>query len=216
MGRSVNKTFLELEGKPVLWHTISRLTQVPAISEILLLVNAQDMSLIEKRWKHTLLELGVNRILTGGALRQDTVFEGVRNCRAGVDDLVLIHDAVRPFVRVHVVEQVIAAAEKTGAAIAAIPADSTVKECDGNRIQRTVPREKLWLAQTPQVFRKKLLAQALDYARREKITVTDDAQLLELLGQTVEVVPGNRANIKITTPDDLELARAMIAGQRVL
>lgn len=216
MGRPLNKTFLELEGKPVLWHTVSRLTQVPTISEIVLLVNASDLPHLERHWKTALLELGVDRILVGGARRQDTVFEGVRNCRAGVDDLVLIHDAVRPFVRVHVVEQVIERAAETGAAIAAIPADSTVKECDGERILRTIPRERLWLAQTPQVFRKKLLAQALEYAQREGIGVTDDAQLLELLGQRVEVVPGNRANIKITTPDDLELARAMIAGQRVL
>ncbi len=216
MGRSINKTFLEIEGKPVLWHTVSRLAQVEAISEIVLLVNSQDLALIEENWKPSLMELGVDRIMTGGKRRQDTVFEGVRNCRAGVDELVLIHDAVRPFVRVHVVEEVIARAAKTGAAIAAIPADSTVKECDGHRILHTVPREKLWLAQTPQVFLKKLLAQALEYAMRENILVTDDAQLLELLGQKVEVVPGNRANIKITTPDDLELARAMIAGHRVL
>ncbi len=216
MGRSINKTFLEIEGKPVLWHTVSRLAQVEAISEIVLLVNSQDLALIEENWKPSLMELGVDRIMTGGKRRQDTVFEGVRNCRAGVDELVLIHDAVRPFVRVQVVEEVIARAAKTGAAIAAIPADSTVKECDGHRILHTVPREKLWLAQTPQVFLKKLLAQALEYAMRENILVTDDAQLLELLGQKVEVVPGNRANIKITTPDDLELARAMIAGHRVL
>lgn len=210
MGQPVNKTLLELAGRPIIWHTVTRLAAVPAITELLLLVNEVDAPLLEGPLRRSLEEAGVDRVLLGGARRQDTVFNGVKNCRAGVDDLVLVHDGVRPFVRRAVIERVIERAAETGAAIAALPADATVKACEGTRISRTVPREGLWMAQTPQVFRKQLLAGALDYARMEGLDVTDDAQLLELQGHPVEVVTGNRANVKITTPDDLELARVLL------
>jgi 2-C-methyl-D-erythritol 4-phosphate cytidylyltransferase len=214
MGQSVNKTLLLLDGRPIIWHTVARLREVDAIGEVLVLVNQADHDLHTGRWRDELATLGVERVLIGGARRQDTVFEGVRNCRAGVDDIVLVHDGVRPFARRTLIERVIERTAACGAAIAALPVDATIKACDEGQIRRTVPRDGLWLAQTPQGFRKGLLAAALDYARMESLEVTDDAALLEAQGHAVEVVPGNRANFKITTPDDLELARQLVSSQR--
>ncbi len=209
MGSAVNKTLLELDGRPILHHTLARLARVSAISEVVVVVNAADEELLTGRHRAALDALGATRVIVGGPRRQDSVFIGLAATRAGESDLVLIHDGVRPFVKAGVVERVIDRAHATGAAIAAMPADFTIKECAGSVVTRTVPRDALWQAQTPQVFRKALLVRAFEYANHEEIDVTDDAQLLELVGIPVEVVPGNRANIKITTPDDLELARAL-------
>lgn len=213
MGEAVNKTLLPLGERPVLLHTVARLASVEAISEVVVLVNETDTELLSGRWREALAELGVERVLVGGARRQDTVFVGVKNCRAGVDDVVLIHDGVRPFVTRSVVEEVIEQAREVGGAIAALPVAATVKHVEAERITHTVPRERLWLAQTPQAFRKRLIASALDWARMEGLQVTDDAALLEARGHPVAIVRGNRSNFKITTPDDLELARALVEAR---
>ena len=184
-------------------HTLSILPEVTAI----VLVVAAD----ERREAETIVDARAPwrvpiRIAMGGAERQHSVAAGL----AAVDvdaDLVLVHDAARPFVTPDCVSACVAAAASTGAAIAAVPATDTVKVTDAEGwIVETPDRSRLWLAQTPQVFRTALLREAYCRAAEDERVATDDAALVEELGHRVRVVPGNPQNRKVTTPDDLRWA----------
>jgi len=128
---------------------------------------------------------------------------------------VLVHDAARPLVTPGLVRQTLAAARRYGAAIAASPVVDTIKEVEAMRIRRTVDRSRLWRAQTPQVFRRRLLVEAMARAGDGATAVTDDAALVEAAGRVVRVVPSREANLKVTTADDLRLVRLVLAGRRV-
>jgi 2-C-methyl-D-erythritol 4-phosphate cytidylyltransferase len=145
------------------------------------------------------------RITAGGEERQDSVAAGL--ALVGDSDLVLVHDAARPFATLDLFNRCIEAAAESGAAIAALPAKDTIKVATHEQtIRETIDRSGVWLAQTPQVFRVDLLKRAYEQARRDKILGTDEAALVERLGASVRLVAGEEANRKITTPDDLEWA----------
>jgi len=152
-----------------------------------------------------LLGPGVS-VVTGGATRQESVRLALDGAPHGVR-IVLVHDAVRPFITRGLVDAVLAAARAEGAAICALPVAETVKRVREGVVEATIDRAGLWAVQTPQAFRAEILREAHDKARRDGVVGTDDAMLVERLGQRVRVVPGLAANVKITTLDDLRRAR---------
>ena len=208
MGGKVRKPLLTIEGRPILIYTLRNLVRVPAIREIILVVNRQDLQLVQKELGQDLTSLRVSDVIPGGSHRFDSVKLGLQHVNPRAD-LVLIHDAVRPFVPLDLLQKVIARANSTGAAILATPVIDTVKRGSQGRITGTIDRASLWLAQTPQVFRREIIQAAYDCRRPAR--TSDDAQLVERTGRRVAIVPGSPRNFKITTPEDLELARAIFA-----
>jgi 2-C-methyl-D-erythritol 4-phosphate cytidylyltransferase len=211
------KQFMLLDGSPILLHTIRKFVASPLVNEIVVALRADDLG-----WVGELLEkeaIGTPvRLVQGGESRQ----ESVQNALAviGPDtDLVVVHDAVRPFVDLATIEKVVHEAAESGAAIVGIVPVDTVKTLHKNKIRGTVPREGLALAQTPQAFRYALLKQAFERAREDGFIGTDESSLVERLDQVeVTVVLGSDRNIKITKPSDMDLARLFLseemAGQR--
>ncbi|WP_447602398.1 2-C-methyl-D-erythritol 4-phosphate cytidylyltransferase [Nitrospira sp. Nam80] len=210
MGGPVAKQFLALGGRPLLLHSLSVLQASPAIQEIILAVPTSERQycLDEIVTPHGISK--VRRIVSGGEQRQDSVRHALAEVSAEVE-IVLVHDAVRPFVSEDMIVRVIQAASVHGAAIVALPMRDTVKQVGPNGvIERTVDRRPLWLAQTPQAFRRDWLEEAHHKAQLNNIHATDDAHLVELLGRSVMVVEGSGDNIKVTRPEDLDIGEAIL------
>jgi 2-C-methyl-D-erythritol 4-phosphate cytidylyltransferase len=219
MGRSVpekagtsRKQFMLLDGSPILLHTIRKFVSTPAVAEIVVALRAEEMD-----WVRELLHAAsfgkTVRLVEGGDSRQQSVENALATLGSGTE-LVAVHDAVRPFIEHSVLEKVFAEAAETGAAIVGIVPVDTVKQVHRNKIRQTIPRERLILAQTPQVFRFDLLKTAFAKAREDGFTGTDESSLVERLDQVeVSVVPGSDRNIKITKPSDMDLARLFLAEE---
>jgi 2-C-methyl-D-erythritol 4-phosphate cytidylyltransferase len=207
-----SKQFLELDGVPVLVHTLRQFAKSSEINEIIVALRQPEIEPFRARLAKDAPEVLKRnpKFVEGGEHRQQSVANGLAAISASADDVVLVHDAVRPFVNETMIHEVIAAARKYGAAIAAVPAMDTVKQvertADGALIKTTIPREKVVMAQTPQGFRYHVLKNAFDEAAADGFVGTDEASLVERSGQQVAVVMGSARNIKITTPADLELA----------
>lgn len=205
------KSFLALAGRPILFHTLDRFLPFrEQVCQTILVAHPDDVGAIGEQWGTTLRDAyGVTHVVAGGARRQDSVKAGLA-CLGPEAELVAIHDAVRPFVAPDAIAAALEAAEAVGAAIVATPMKPTVKRVADGRIAATVDRRGLWCAQTPQVFRRQLILDAYA-AEPNGPDVTDDAQLVERLGHPVAIVPGSDLNLKITTPEDLHLAEAILA-----
>ena len=209
-----SKQFTEINGVPILVHTVRKFVAVPQVSEIYVALRKTEMAHTEDRLKK---EIGGKRlrVVEGGEHRQESVANALAAIQAAPDDLILVHDAVRPFVDSDIIGNVIQAAQKYGAAIAGLPATDTVKQVDrtaeGAIITSTIPRERVVLAQTPQGFRYQVIQKAFDEAIADGFTGTDEASLVERSGHEVAVVMGSARNIKITTPADLELAELFMS-----
>jgi 2-C-methyl-D-erythritol 4-phosphate cytidylyltransferase len=209
---AATKQFTELGGVPILIHTLRRFAASPEVSEIYIALRGNEIegfrARLEKEAKDILRKK--IRLVEGGEHRQHSVANAIASVAASDDDVVLVHDAVRPFVTEEIIRDVIRAAEKYGAAIAALPAVDTVKQVertsDGALIVATIPRERVVLAQTPQGFRYGVLKKAFDEAAADGFVGTDEASLVERSGHAVAVVMGAARNLKITTPGDMELA----------
>ena len=209
---AATKQFTELGGVPILIHTLRRFAETPEVSEIYIALRGNEIegfrARLEKEAKDILRKK--IRLVEGGEHRQHSVANAIASVAASDDDIVLVHDAVRPFVTEEIIRDVIRAAEKYGAAIAALPAVDTVKQVertsDGALIVATIPRERVVLAQTPQGFRYGVLKKAFDEAAADGFVGTDEASLVERSGHAVAVVMGSARNLKITTPGDMELA----------
>ena len=204
------KQFMLLEGLPILVHTVRKFVAAPSVTEIVIALRADDLE-----WVRGLLEpeshIKPIRVVEGGENRQQSVENALAAIASDVD-LVAVHDAVRPFADVAIIEKVIAEAAETGAAIAGIVPVDTVKLVHINKVRQTLTRERLILTQTPQVFRHELLRRAFDQARADGFIGTDEASLVERLDQVaVSVVPGSDRNIKITRPTDMDLARLFLS-----
>jgi len=212
--KSKSKQFFELQGTPILIHTLRKFDDCDAVSEIVVALRANEKAGFEALLAREHCRKPI-RVVEGGEHRQDSVANALRSLNAADDDIVLIHDAVRPFVDQETILGVIEGVEKYGAAIAGIPAIDTVKQvdrtADGAVVIATVPREKMVLAQTPQGFRFALVREAFDEALADGFVGTDEASLIERSGGTVHVVMGSPRNIKITTPADLDLAELYIS-----
>jgi len=219
MGRAVpekagtsRKQFMLLEGSPILLHTIRKFVSSPDVTEIVVALRVEDME-----WVRGLLDAErfskPVRLVEGGATRQESV-QNALHALGPSTELVAVHDAVRPFIELSVLDKVFAEAAETGAAIVGIVPVDTVKQVHRNKIRQTIPRERLILAQTPQVFRFDLLKLAFEKAREDEFTGTDESSLVERLErEEVSVVPGSDRNIKITKPSDMDLARLFLSEE---
>lgn len=213
MGGAVPKQFLALGGQPLVLHSLRVLQASSIINEIILAVpqNEMDYCLQEVVAKHHFTK--VTKVVPGGHERQDSVRHALEAVHADVD-VVLVHDAVRPFLTEQMVEGVVKAARAKGAAIIALPMKDTVKQVGADHvIERTIDRQSLWLAQTPQAFRHDWLLAAHRKAHAEGIRATDDAYLLEWAGHPVSVVEGSGENIKVTRPEDMVIGEAILAAR---
>ncbi len=204
-----SKQFTELGGTPILIHTLRKFAASSEVDEIYVALRANEISGFRSRLEKEALQKKVE-FVEGGEHRQHSVANAIAAIKAGADDVVLVHDAVRPFVTEEIIREVVQAAAKYGAAIAGMPAVDTVKQvertADGALIKTTIPREKVVMAQTPQGFRYDVLKKAFDEAAADGFLGTDEASLVERSGHEVAVVMGSPKNIKITTPGDMELA----------
>ncbi len=216
-GATPPKQLLELDGVPILFLTLRRLAGCARIERFIVAVRAADRPAVEKQMVKEAYGKRVE-LVDGGESRQDSVANALNAVPAGAE-LVLVHDAVRPFVEPALLERVLDAAAQTGAAIVGIPATDTIKQVEpagtshGSRVTSTIPRERIVLAQTPQVFRCDLLRQAFERAAADGFHGSDEAVLVERLGHPVTVVMGSWRNIKITQPADLDLARFLLSQE---
>jgi 2-C-methyl-D-erythritol 4-phosphate cytidylyltransferase len=207
-----SKQFTALGSTPILIHTLRKFTASPEVSELYVALRKNEISgfrsLLESSGKDILKKKV--QLVEGGEHRQESVGLALAAVSAAPDDIVLVHDAVRPFITEEIIQDVIRAAQKYGAAIAGMPAVDTVKQvertAEGAVITSTISRERVVLAQTPQGFRYDVLKKAFDEATTDDFMGTDEASLVERSGHEVVVVMGSPRNIKITTPADMELA----------
>jgi 2-C-methyl-D-erythritol 4-phosphate cytidylyltransferase len=209
-----SKQFFEINGAPILIHTLRVFAGNRQISQIIVALRKNEMSRFGAQLEKEKLSAKVEMV-EGGEHRQESVANAISSLKAAPDDIVLVHDAVRPFVDDEIIANVIHEVEKHAAAIAGLPAVDTIKQveraAEGAIITSTIPRERVVQAQTPQGFRYELIKRAFDSALEDGFTGTDEASLVERLGESVWVVMGSARNIKITTPADLELAEFLIA-----
>ncbi len=220
MGRSApekegisRKQFMLLNGSPILIHTIRKFVSCPSVTEIVVAIRSDDLEWATELFKAQGLAQNV-RAVEGGESRQQSV-ENALAAIADDIDLVAVHDAVRPFVERDTIEKVIREASETGAAIVGIVPVDTVKQVHRTKVRATLPRERLILTQTPQVFRLDLLRQAFEKAREDLFLGTDESSLVERLERVeVSVVLGTDRNIKITKPSDMDLARLYLILER--
>ena len=214
MGGSVPKQFLSLGGEPLVIQSLRALQAAPVVGQIILAVPPADVEYCEHEIVSRQRFTKVTKVVAGGAERQDSVRHALAQIPSDTE-IVLIHDAVRPFVTLRMIAEVVAAARKEGAAIIALPTRDTVKQVrmDG-MIERTVDRTPLWLAQTPQAFRRDWIETAHRKAHAEGVRATDDASLVEWLGYSVAVVEGSGENIKVTRPEDLVIGEAILAARK--
>ncbi|NJC87859.1 MAG: 2-C-methyl-D-erythritol 4-phosphate cytidylyltransferase [Desulfuromonas sp.] len=212
MGAGGNKQYLELGGRPILAHTLARLAVLGCIDALHVIVPDDECQFCHDQ---VVAPYGLAKscsIVAGGAERQDSVRNGLAACGAADDDVVLIHDGVRPFFPAGQIAALVAAATDTGAALLAIPAQDTIKEVADGQVVRTLDRSRLWQVQTPQAFRCAVIREAHRRALESGLAGTDDASLVEWCGWPVAVLPGSPYNFKLTTPADLALARALLAS----
>jgi len=211
MGPNVDKLFLELNGRPVVAHTWQRFEEADCIHDIILVVRdgmQGDFQKLAGDYKFG----KPHRFVVGGKERQDSVWNGLEALSLEAD-IVAIQDAARPCTEQALIEETIEAARVTGAAVAAQAVTDTIKEsADGELIERTVDRSRLWAVQTPQSFRVSIIRSALAEARRRGLLVTDDTAACELIGQPVKLVVSNRPNPKVTRPEDLAFVEVLLKG----
>jgi 2-C-methyl-D-erythritol 4-phosphate cytidylyltransferase len=209
VGKGPSKQFAELHGVPILVHTLRKFAASPRVTEIYVALRKAEADSFRPRLEKEVLGKKVH-LVEGGEHRQQSVANALDAVKAAPDDIILVHDAVRPLVDDEVIDNVIRGAEKHGAAIAGLPAMDTVKQVERSAedaiITATVPRERVVLAQTPQGFRFPVLKKAFEEAAADGFVGTDEASLVERSGHAVAVVMGSARNLKITTPADLELA----------
>jgi len=197
------KPFVKINGAPIIYHTLKALRKIKSIKEIILVTNKKDYP----KFQNIISELGITKIVLGGKRRQDSVRNGLKYLDKDCD-LVLVHDAVRPFIQKKIIEEAINTARRFGAAVAAVALKPTIKRADSNNyVTTTLDRNRLFEVQTPQVFKKSLILKA--HSKFKYLDVTDDAELVEKLGAKVKIIQGSYFNIKITTPEDLIFAKTI-------
>lgn len=211
MGAGTNKQYLALDGMPILAHTLKVFQDAPFVEGIYLITPEPEIpyctSDVVERYGFS----KVRAVVAGGAERQYSVHNGLKAMQeAADDDLVLIHDGVRPFVNAGLLQQAADVADRFGGALVAVPVKDTVKIVRGGVVTATPPREELWLAQTPQAFRYGMIRLAYEAAAAAGFLGTDDASLFERQGWPLHIVSGDYRNIKITTPEDMVLAEAFL------
>jgi len=212
MGSETPKQFLSLEGVPIVVHTLRKFNDADTIDEIYLGVRPEDMERAQAEIQREQFSKPVH-LVAGGATRQQTVSLCLQEAPPDTE-IVVVHDAVRPFVTTEMIGLAVEAARKSGAVILGIPSVDTVKQVERQTILGTIPRERIVLAQTPQAFQFSIFKEACDRAEADGYEGTDEASLVERLGHNVTVLMGSDRNIKITKPSDLPLARLFFAQEQ--
>ena len=214
IGGDTKKQYLALGDEPVLVQTLSRLATLHQVTAIHLIVPEEDVAYCRAELvEHYRLEK-IGNVIIGGDERQDSVRKGLESCGAADQDVILVHDGVRPFFPKEQIGPLVQSASVEGAALLAVPAQDTIKEVFDGRVRSTLDRRLLWQVQTPQAFRCERIREAHRRAHAGGYVGTDDASLIEWCGWPVVVLAGHPHNLKITTPADLALARALLdAGE---
>jgi len=203
------KQFLLLAGTPIIFHTLKPFEQCDSIQEVIVVLPPEESAaFLALAGKHGLRKL--SRVVAGGTTRADSVKRGLNAIRSASAGIVAVHDGVRPFVTAEQIDRVVAAAEANGAAILVAPVTDTIKQVSGDSVVKTLERQELRRALTPQCFRYDLLRKAYEQADVNDPALTDESALVERIGARVTTVTGNASNIKITTPEDLLLAEALL------
>ena len=211
MGAGRNKLFLDLDGAPSFIHTLQVFEEDPNCSGVILVIN----DLEKNDFQASLDKFGIKKVIgfvSGGKERQYSVYHGVQAIKN--DGIVLVHDGARPFLDVELINGLVEGAENYGASVLAVPVKDTVKKATGNKVKETVESPGLRAIQTPQAFRMPLLRRAHEMAMKEGFLGTDDASLVERLGHDVIIIEGSYDNIKLTTPEDLFFADAILHKRR--
>jgi 2-C-methyl-D-erythritol 4-phosphate cytidylyltransferase/2-C-methyl-D-erythritol 2,4-cyclodiphosphate synthase len=204
------KQYLSLDQIPILIHTLIVFERVKMINEMILVVPEKDLFYVQKELLPPYKLSKIKSVVAGGKERQDSVKNGLNEI-SDKTDIVVIHDAVRPFIHEKIISAVVSAAKTTGAATAGVMSKDTIKIIKRNNlIAATIPRDIVWLTQTPQAFKYKILKKSYEKAYNDKFYGTDDASLVERIGQKVKMVEGSYGNIKITTPEDVIIAKALM------
>ncbi len=209
LGGSIHKQFLEIDNKPILVYTLEKFCQSKLIDGIVIAVpkgwNLFVKNKIVKKYKLT----KIRHIIAGGTTRQDSIYNALKVVDNNFSTVV-IHDAVRPVISLVLLRQVIDKGRETGAAVLAVPIYESLKKVSNLQIEQTLTRDSTWLVQTPQVFKRDLIMNAYQQAFFNCINAVDDSELVEYLGYPIQVVEGSRTNIKITTQEDLDLAKILL------
>ncbi|HMB97755.1 MAG TPA: 2-C-methyl-D-erythritol 4-phosphate cytidylyltransferase [Balneolaceae bacterium] len=206
------KPYMKIAGDPVLKHTLLCFQNLPDLKQVVISTAAEYTSEALKIAKRVFPNLAVSCV-TGGSKRQDSIQKALSSIESSVE-YVIVHDAVRPFVEHLSIEKCLETAKISGAAILSIPARDTIKVADKKRIVQSTPdRRTVWQAQTPQIFKKEILDRAYAYAKSTGYIGTDDASLVEHLGENVTLVEGSYKNFKITYPADMKYAELLITGE---
>lgn len=209
MGTSVSKQYLLLGGKEILAHTVGKFEKSTAIDEVILVVSREDFSRVRQMaaaygWKK------LAAVVQGGAERQDSIWNGLTQVNESAE-VILLHDGVRPFATEEMIRESIQTAREMGACAVGVPVKDTIKLCGEDGITLGTPeRSRLWQIQTPQTFRREVIFQAFEKARKDGFRGTDDTSVAEYAGFPVKVIPGSYRNIKITTQEDLLIAKAFL------
>lgn len=214
MGGKTSKQYLQIGGRPIIVETLSVFQEAEIIHDIILVAPTAEVTAT----KEMVEAAGITKVVAvtgGGAERQDSIRNGL-DLLGDDSEIVIVHDAVRPFITEEMIESSVAAAKEAGAAIVAVPVKDTVKRAENLSVIETVPRDELWLAQTPQAFRCNIIKKAYLEAEKNSFIGTDDASLVEAMGKRVKIVPGSYENIKITTPEDLIFAEAILKDRSTL
>ena len=207
MKSEINKHLLPLAGKPVIVHTLEAFQQCPAIDAIVLVTSAENMAAYQALiTEHNIAKVG--RVVLGGDTRQVSAHNGLR--AAGDCDIILLQDGARPLIAQQEIEAVIRDAAEFGGAVVAVPAKDTTVRARESFIETQLDRSTLWQVQTPQGFKAAVISEAYEAAARDGVQSTDDTGLVTRLGGVVKITPGSYANIKITTPEDLVIAEALL------
>ncbi|MGM0847137.1 MAG: 2-C-methyl-D-erythritol 4-phosphate cytidylyltransferase [Bacillota bacterium] len=206
-----NKLLLELEGRPILIHTLEVFERNADCEGIILAIHPDDSRAFEELTEmHGITK--VQKMVPGGKERQHSVYNALQHAQRS--SMILVHDGARPFITENVIKELVKKADEMGAAIAAAPVKDTIKKAAEGIVQETIERSSLWQVQTPQAFRHNLLMDAHKQAEHDAFTGTDDASLVERIGEKVGIVGSDYDNIKITTPEDLYFAEAILTKRR--
>ena len=216
MGGPISKTFLPIAGRPLVLHTLDRFFSTRSVEKVVVVVAEKDI-----RRGQELIQSDPNLrhrpwlLQAGGASRQESVRHGLE--KLGLDcEIVAIHDGARPFISAALIDRCVDEASRSGAAVIGVPVRDTIKVVSADHwVKATPARDTLWEIQTPQAFRKELIVEAHNWGRLQAIEATDDAMLVEQMGQPVFLLEGERTNIKITIPEDVLLAEALLREGRV-
>ena len=215
MQNTLRKQYIEIAGFPILCHTLKAIDACSSVNEIILVVPKEE---IDFAGYNIISRISLSKkinLVAGGAERRDSVYNGILAVK-NTNSLLLIHDGVRPFIRPEQIEACISAAKDSGASIMGVPVHDTIKNVNNSgMVNKTLPREKIWLAQTPQVFKYSIIKDALENAIKSNYSGTDDAFFVENMGISVKMVKGSNLNIKITTKEDLELAQVILKHREI-